>query len=176
MNSDLEDESGETQETGEAGAREGDRLAGTGGLDGLAGGGLGRGDGADAGRGRGLGRDGGDGAVVVVRRAGAGAVNTLLVITALFNDLNTKGGVPGGADDRGDGGDGLVDGAGVAVGDGQGGGLGDGVGDVAVGDLGRRGAEGGDGRDGLGDVAHDLAAVGRNTGGEGEDGRELHFD
>lgn len=90
MNSNLEDESGETQKTGEAGAREGDRLAGTGGLDGLAGGGLGRGDGADAGRGRGLGRDGGDGAVVVVRRAGAGAVNTLLVITALINDINTR--------------------------------------------------------------------------------------
>jgi len=82
--------------------------------------------------------------------------------------------VRGVADDRGDGGNGLLNGA-RAVGDSESSGLGDGVSVVVVDDRGRLRAVGGVGGNDLSDVGD--VAVGRGAGGEGKSSsEELHFD
>jgi hypothetical protein len=155
----LQDESSETDDTGEASAREGHGLASTGrrgrsggllggrddttgwGRSGDLGGGLGRGRNLDAGR-----------RSLAAGRGRSGAVS--------------------GGDHR------LGDGA-RAVGDGQGGGLGDGVGLGAVDDLGGTRAVGHDLVDGGGGVGH-VAVVASGSDADGGDGKggdgELHLD
>lgn len=146
---DLEDKSGDTEDTGQTGAGEGSGLASTGGRDRN---GLGGGDGTGGGD-SGLADDGsgdGDGAVL----GGSGAVVAL---------------------DHGRGDDWLGDSAG-AVSDGQGGGRGDGVGLVTVGDDSSGRAVGGVGRDDLSDVGDVLVSQGAGGGEDKGGSGELHFD